>query len=64
MAAYSTEVLKFVDQTKKAWDYYDVEGGYCACEIPDKLDSIWSVFQADLSNFIEAGNRITDIKVH
>lgn len=61
---YSTEVLQLVNQTKNAWDFYDVDDGYCSCEIPEKLDSVWSVFQADLSNFIEAGNRITDVKVH
>ena len=61
---YSTEVLQLVNQTKNIWEFYDDTQGNCACEIPDKLDSIWSVFQADLSNFIEAGNRITDVKVH
>lgn len=61
---YSTEVLQLVNQTKNIGEFYDDTQGNCACEIPDKLDSIWSVFQADLSNFIEAGNRITDVKVH
>ena len=61
---YSTEVLQLVNQTKNIGEFYDDTQGNCACEIPDKLDSIWSVFQADLSNFIEAGNRITDIKVN
>ena len=61
---YSTEVLQLVNQTKNIWEFYDDTQGNCACEIPDKLDSRWSVFQADLSIFIEAGNRITDVKVH
>ena len=61
---YSTEVLQLVNQTKNAWDFYDVDDGYCSCEIPEKLDSVWSVIQTDLSAFIEAGNRITDIKVN
>lgn len=61
---YSIEILQFVNQTKNPWDFYDVDDGYCSCEIPEKLDSIWAVFQADLSSFIETGNKITDIKVH
>ena len=61
---YTIEILQLVNQTKSPWEFYNVDGGYCSCEIPEKLDSIWAVFQADLSEFIEIGNKITDIKVN
>ncbi len=59
---YSIEVLQLVNQTKNAGDFYEVDAGYCSCEIPEKLDSIWSVIQTDLSAFIEAGSDVVDLK--
>ena len=59
---YSTEVLQLVNQTKNAWDFYDVDDGYCSCEIPEKLDSVWSVIQTDLSAFIEAGCDVVELE--
>ena len=53
---YSTEVLQLVNQTKNPFEFYDIDNGYCACEIPEKLDSIWSELQADLSIVINEGN--------
>ena len=61
---YSIEVLQLVNQTKNSWDFYDVDDGYCSCEIPEKLDSIWAGFQLDLFEFIEAGNNIMEINKH
>ena len=59
---YSIEVLQLVNQTKNAGDFYEVDAGSCSCEIPEKLDSIWSVIQTDLSAFIEAGSDVVDLK--
>lgn len=59
---YSIEVLQLVNQTKNAGDFYEVDAGYCSCEIPEKLDSIWSVIQTDLSAFIETGSDVVDLK--
>ena len=59
---YSIEVLQLVNQTKNAGDFYEVDAGYCSCEIPEKLDSIWSVIQTDLSAFIEAGSDVVELE--
>lgn len=60
---YSPEILQLVNQTKKDWEFYDIDGSVCICEVPERLDSIWSVIQEDLSDFIETGNDIEDLKV-
>ena len=57
---YSVDEVSLISETRRELNFYNTirpqKYDFCLCEIPDRMDAIWSELQADLSIVINEGN--------